>query len=83
MDAEEWAREMLEAFGKKQEEGRALGLPCPRCGEYSMDSVLCYNALSRYADVYICSRCGEEEAVREMMGDPLPLNLWHRVRILS
>ena len=39
------------------------------------------NALSRHADVYICDACGNDEAVREMKGDPLPLKDWAIAKI--
>ena len=35
---------------------------CPRCGKATMDPNG-YNALSRYADVMICSDCGTAEAM--------------------
>lgn len=43
-------------------------LPCPRCGRLIMDPVLAHNALSRREHIYICSNCGREEAVEDMMG---------------
>ena len=38
---------------------------CPRCGRKRMASPLTSNALSRYADIYICSQCGLEEAIAD------------------
>lgn len=40
-------------------------LLCPRCGRNTMDSNLYRNALSRRADVYICSDCGSAEAMAD------------------
>jgi len=39
-----------------------------------MRPVLEENAFSRYIDVYVCSECGIDEALRDMRKDPLPLN---------
>ena len=47
---------------KKHERGEQLF--CLRCGS-PLDSKLALNAKSRYADVYICSDCGIDEALRE------------------
>lgn len=44
-------------------------LVCPRCGgpmPYKMDTA----ALSRRVKVYICSRCGKEEAILDWLGNP-------------
>ena len=49
---------------------------CPRCGANELDSELDFNAISRYADVYICDDCGGEEGMLEMLGDPMPMNEW-------
>ena len=35
---------------------------CPRCGRNTMKKNIHTNALSRYADIYICDACGTEEA---------------------
>lgn len=53
-------------------------LPCPRCGRYRMDTNSpARNALSRYADVYICDDCGTEEAMMDYLGmEPVPFNQW-------
>lgn len=53
--------------------------PCPRCGNDRMHRKAVLNALSRYADVYICEVCGTDEALRDMVGEPLPLNEWGMV----
>lgn len=38
---------------------------CPRCGMRGLDSGLRYSPLSRYAAVYICENCGQDEAMRD------------------
>lgn len=74
---EEKARAMLEELGRMQEDGRASGLPCPRCGHPRMDENPVRNALSRRASVYICNECGMEEALMDMAGmEPIPLTEW-------
>ena len=52
--------------------------PCPRCGRMTLRKRDVYNALSRHTDepVYICPECGVDEALRDMMGDVLPLSDW-------
>lgn len=72
----EEAKKLIESLMPVQEKHGADYLPCPRCGHNRMDSVLCHNALSRHASVYVCSECGTDEAVRDMTGDVLPLNEW-------
>lgn len=52
---------------------------CLRCGQ-SLDPVLAHNALSRYVDVYICTSCGTDEAIRDMEGRPKPLDCWQAVK---
>lgn len=39
-------------------------LPCPRCGG-EMERKTAHNALSRRADIYICSICGTDEAIMD------------------
>ena len=41
-------------------------MPCPRCGKVAMKSNLYENALSRRADIYICDKCGMEEALEDV-----------------
>ena len=36
---------------------------CPRCGRNNLKAPLAHNALSRYADLYICDECGMTEAM--------------------
>lgn len=69
------AREMLESLRKMQENGEHF--PCPRCGHDRMDENPVRNALSRYAKVYICDKCGTHEALLDMPGHrPFPLTEW-------
>jgi predicted RNA-binding Zn-ribbon protein involved in translation (DUF1610 family) len=78
----EQAKELIESLRPLQENPPADGytFPCPRCGHYRMDRNPVRNALSRRADVYICSTCGTEEAILDMLGkEPLPLNQWAMV----
>lgn len=56
------ARIIIEQFGRAQKKN-VVTFPCPRCGHDTMDGVLTMNALSRRANVYICSRCGTDEAM--------------------
>lgn len=51
---------------------------CLRCGK-PLDRRLALNAKSRQADVYVCDECGTDEAVRDIIGEPLPLREWHAV----
>lgn len=68
------AKELIESLMPLQEEG--CSFPCPRCGGPMNQERLQLNALSRYAKVWICSKCGTDEALRDMRHDPLPLNEW-------
>lgn len=49
---------------------------CPRCGKDTMKAKLHTNALSRYANVYICDQCGTAEAMLAFMQNPLPIEDW-------
>lgn len=40
-------------------------LPCPRCGKMKLKEELGENALSRRADICVCSGCGTEEALED------------------
>jgi len=71
----EKAKEIIEKLYPLQE--KKMAFPCPRCGHDRMHvehPVL--NALSRYAEVYICEECGLDEALRDMARKPMPLNEW-------
>lgn len=60
----------------------ALNMPCPRCGQHLMDKDMAENALSRYADIYICSDCGREEAMLEA-SEQMSMEKWYAIRLLS
>jgi len=49
---------------------------CPRCGRNTLKTPQAHNALSRYADLYVCDECGMTEAMLDMMRNPLPLEQW-------
>ena len=51
-------------------------MPCPRCGRNELKAPLAHNALSRYADLYVCDECGLTEAGLAMMNNPLPIEQW-------
>ena len=70
----EEAKTLIESLMPMQERGERF--PCPRCGYNRMNENPVRNALSRHADVYICDACGTDEALRDMIGSPLPLNEW-------
>lgn len=73
------AKELVERLKPMQLAGKVF--PCPRCGQLRMNAerpVL--NALSRYADVYVCNECGTEEALGDMLGQELPLAEWSMAR---
>lgn len=49
---------------------------CPRCGMNSMRPDLYTNALSRAADLLVCSSCGVDEAKLAWMCAPMSLYRW-------
>ncbi len=51
-------------------------MPCPRCGRDAMDPIARRNALSRYADIFVCPDCGTSEAMLIVMNNPLPMSWW-------
>ena len=50
---------------------------CPRCGKRELEPIEVRNALSRHADVYICSVCGTDEGMRDAFGMAIPLEDWY------
>lgn len=54
---------IIQNWSKAQKAGAVL--PCPRCGE-KMQNDISENALSRRADIYICSPCGTHESLEDM-----------------
>ena len=61
---------------KERAEAYEDGYCCPRCGKARMHPERTHNSLSRHADIYICSVCGMDEAIRAMVGDVLPDEKW-------
>lgn len=59
--------------------GAKISRICLRCGK-TMDHRLLHNSLSRYADIYICNDCGMDEAMQDIIKNPLPLLRWDAVR---
>lgn len=79
---EQQAKKLVESLRPLQENPDPDGyvFPCPRCGHERMKPEAVRNAISRYADVYICSECGMDEAMRDMAGrPPLPFSEWGMV----
>lgn len=70
---EQMAKRSLEQFAQIQRTGQ---FPCPRCGRQTMKENTITNALSRHADVYICDRCGNMEAILDYLGKPPQLSTW-------
>ncbi len=66
-------KKMIEAAVAKM---KGLYDRCPRCGNDTMDKTGPRNALSRYADVGICSACGTEEAMFDWFGIHFPADNW-------
>lgn len=76
----EEAKEIIESLLPLQDDFEKGAIPCPRCGRYTMDYPAVKNALSRRANIYICSDCGMEEAMLDAAGmEPLPLNKWAKI----
>ena len=70
---EESANRVLKIFAEAQ---KKKYMPCPRCGYATMDPVVTRNALSRHADIYVCSACGTDEAIRDFVGKTIPITEW-------
>lgn len=67
------AKSLIERFSEKQRGGH---FPCPRCGEWRMDSDPIRNALSRRASVQVCDPCGMAEALEDFFGERVDLVDW-------
>ena len=52
----------IEKWYEAQKEGKKL--PCPRCGG-EMDHELAHNAFSRREEIYVCDKCGMNEAIED------------------
>ena len=68
------AKTLIESLMPMQKRGERF--PCPRCGYNRMNENPIRNAMSRHANVYICDECGTDEALRDIIGSPLPLTEW-------
>lgn len=79
---EKRVRECLIEIKEDQESKDPVIKQCPRCGN-AMEWPLCRNALSRREDVYVCSRCGDEEAMLEAARQPLHVTVWAIAGVLS
>lgn len=56
---------------------------CPRCGEIMIGPTT-RHALSRYAQVYVCDRCGMEESLEKTgITEAKPLTEWCAIKIPS
>ena len=70
----------IEKWYQAQREGKQL--PCPRCGG-EMNPILAHNALSRRETIYICDRCGMNEAIEDACQAvkpeyvKLPISQWY------
>ena len=65
----------IETLMTRQQSGEHMY--CPRCGKDQMDPKPVHNALSRYANVYICDSCGLMEAMDDFAAfPPLPFEEW-------
>lgn len=69
---EQQAKAALEWFAKVQ----TAQITCPRCGKVTMKDPIHTNALSRFADVYVCDMCGMAEALISHAGQPPKLRNW-------
>lgn len=70
------AMEIVTRYGMTQRKHDNVQLLCPRCGRNTMDTNLYRNALSRRADVYICSECGTAEAMADFFDIGDGVNSW-------
>ena len=72
------AKVTLDWYGKHQPEEDAV---CPRCGERMAGSTA-RHALSRWADITVCDRCGTIEAVEKAgLTETKPLMEWEAVML--
>ena len=70
---------LLDAWARDREllpDSDAEPPKCLRCG-MPLRGHLAENALSRAVDVYVCPACGADEALRDIVGDILPVNQWY------
>lgn len=75
---EQEAKLFIEELNLIQESG--VPFPCPRCGHDRMKEPMAHNAISRHADILICSECGTDEAMRVAFDSPLPFTEWSVIK---
>lgn len=73
------AKAALERFGKMQ----TARITCPRCGKPAMKDPIHANALSRFADVYVCDMCGMAEALTALTGASPQLRNWAIIKAVQ
>lgn len=52
---------------------------CPRCGG-ELNEVQERNAISRYANAYVCPECGADEALRDVVNAVMSFDKWFIVK---
>ena len=67
------AKKAVDEFAARQTDGVNF---CPRCGKMTVKDRLHTNATSRHASVFVCDICGTDEAIRDLLRNPLPLREW-------
>jgi superfamily II helicase len=74
------AKGVIETYRAIQEKSDGSTVPpCPRCG-MRMNACLDNNAKSRHEEIFICEKCGEDEALREHRNEILPISEWFAVK---
>lgn len=73
---------LLKAYKDLQMNTDLPMLVCPRCGRNLLKREPELNALSRHADVYICSDCGTDEAMLDLSRESLPLREWYLSQLI-
>lgn len=75
-------RNALENQWKKDAQKHLRGeeIHCLRCGNI-LSAKITHNARSRYADLYICSDCGVDEALRDMEHNVLNFKDWDALKM--
>ncbi len=54
-----------------------MRITCPRCGGNALKAEMALNALSRRDnETYVCSPCGEEEAINDFISRRDPMSEW-------
>lgn len=69
-------REFMIDVAVDQESDDPFFTICPRCG-HNLHPQMVMNAVSRREDIYICSNCGADEAVKDFRKEgPLQITEW-------